>query len=220
MNEAITVTRPRSSARSRPVGNSTKLGCTKLAASSNITLPEEARPCAIASCAVRVVIRRGVLARVLAARRRSRKRSLRGRARSRRYGRSDGVMRGDGDDRLDDARIPLRTRVFAEDGDCTFVSHALSVLAGVGHRVVRVAHCDDACLEGDLLSGELVWVAVAVGPFMVRPYDGRDGDEVRNGAEQLVADDGVALNFGVFVVGESARLGEHVVVDAEFADVV
>ena len=86
--------------------------------------------------------------------------------------------------------------------------------------VVRVARRDDPRFERDRVADEVVGIPRAVGTFMVCPKDGGNGLQARDGAQESVTDDRVALNLGVFGVGEPPGLGEYPVLDAELADVV
>ena len=74
--------------------------------------------------------------------------------------------------------------------------------------------------SGIAFAGQPVGITGAVRTFVMGPDDRRDRNQDRHRPEELVTDDGVALHFGVFVVGEASGLGQDRVLDAELADIV
>src|SRR5262245_26201528 len=60
----------------------------------------------------------------------------------------------DSEERLDDARVPLRARAFAQNQVEAMLVHAFSVRSIAGHRVVGIGHCDDTSEKWNLLARE------------------------------------------------------------------
>ena len=96
----------------------------------------------------------------------------------------------------------------------------MAVLAGVGHGVECVAHCDDACGERDRRAGQSVGVAASVDAFMVASHEWSDGRQRGDGAHDRLAIDGVVLDQLVLGGSQPAGLVEQRVGCVQFPDVV
>ena len=70
-----------------------------------------------------------------------------------------------------DTFVPLGSGVLGEDGECPVRAHALTILAGVRHRVVGVARGDDSGGEWDVVAGDVVGVPGAVDAFVMAADD-------------------------------------------------
>ena len=99
--------------------------------------------------------------------------------------------------------------------------HAAAVGTVGDHRVVGVAHGDDARAERDLVAGlRRVGVAAAVGPLVARADERGDAGQAGRGLEDPLADQRVAAHERPLVAVERAGLVEDRVRDRELADVV
>ena len=89
-----------------------------------------------------------------------------------------------------------------------------------GERVPHVGHGHDPRGQRDLLPGDPVGVAAPVVALVVLADHGEGVAQRRGPPDDVLADDRVLLDPGPLVVGEGAWLVEHVVGDADLADVM
>ena len=125
-----------------------------------------------------------------------------------------------GEQRVDHRRVELGAGVGAQLVARAVLAQRLAVRAVGDERVVGVAGQDDACRERDRLAGEAVGVAAAVPALVLVADGGRDVAEPRQRAQDALADDRVLAHELPLVVVELAGLVQHVVGDADLADVV
>ena len=88
------------------------------------------------------------------------------------------------------------------------------------HRVERISEGDQPRDHRDVLAREAVWVPDAVPPLVVVQHAGQDVAELGDVLEDAVPDLGMLADPGVLLVGELARLQQHVLGHADLADVV
>jgi hypothetical protein len=88
-----------------------------------------------------------------------------------------------------------------------------------GDRVERVGHGDDARPDRDLIAGQSAGVSLPVEALVMVAYD-RGQRGVVEGLHQPGPVDWVALDGGVFLVGQPPRLVENLCRRVDLADVV
>lgn len=140
------------------------------------------------------------------------------RGESRSLGRRVGAVE-DGEEGVDDGGVELRAPAALEFGAGCVVPECLAVDTVGGHRLVRVGHRQDPCLQRHLLAREPERIAAAVRALVMGE------DPVPHVVEHVAAKDAradlrVAPHLGVLVVGERPRLVENRVGHADLADVV
>ena len=96
----------------------------------------------------------------------------------------------------------------------------LAVWAGRRHRRERVGHREDPADQRDVVAGEAVEIAATVDPLVVVPDAGSHGVDVGDVADDHVAERDVLLHDLELLVGQLAGLAQHLVGDADLADVV
>jgi hypothetical protein len=118
------------------------------------------------------------------------------------------------------ARVEMGAAVGLQVGQGTVGRPGRPVGAIRGQRVPHVGHGHDAGGQRDLLPGEAVGIAAPLVALVVLA-DHRQGVAQRRGPPDDVGpDDRVLLDPGPLLVGEGAGLVQHVVGDADLADVV
>src|SRR4051794_36929352 len=84
-----------------------------------------------------------------------------------------------GEEDLDDARVELLARALAQLIAGDLDRQRAPVDAVAGHRLVRVGHRQDACLERDLVAGQARGITAAVRALVVRAHPRGDVLELR-----------------------------------------
>ena len=120
----------------------------------------------------------------------------------------------------DELGIELRARAALDLADRDLVLERAAIGAVGGHRVVGVGDRDDAADERDVLAREPARIAAAVEPLVVAPAAVDQAVQARHRLEDALALLGVLAEDGDLLGRQLAGLVEHVVADADLADVV
>ena len=98
--------------------------------------------------------------------------------------------------------------------------HGRLVGAVGGHGIERIRHANDARHQGDLRSRQSIRVAPAIDMLVVQ-FDARQHFlQLRNGAHDVRAFDGVLLHQAELFGRKRPRLFQHAILDADFSHVV
>ena len=124
------------------------------------------------------------------------------------------------DERVGELGVELGARAALDLADRDLVAERAAVRAVRGHRVVGVGDRDDAADQRDVLTRQAARVAAAVEPLVVAPAAVDQAVQARHRLEDALALLGVLAEHRDLLGRQLAGLVEHVVADADLADVV
>ena len=84
--------------------------------------------------------------------------------------------------------------MFLEGSDCPSVTEPFPILAGEGHRVVRVADADDPRQERNVVACQTVRISAAIDAFMMPAHDRADVGKHRRLLDEDLASDRVTFD--------------------------
>src|SRR5262249_35263873 len=118
------------------------------------------------------------------------------------------------------AWVELRARTLLEPAKCLVTRKSLAIRPVGRHRVVRVAHEDDARLERDVLAGNPIGIAGAVVALVAVTHDRADILEPVDGRDDALTELRMLLDQPALAVRQRARLRQDGLGDPDLADVV
>src|SRR5689334_13989757 len=95
-----------------------------------------------------------------------------------------------------------------------------AIRARAGDCIERIRHVDDAGEDGNLIASKPVRISLPVRPLVMELHDREMPFEEGDGAQDARADDGMRLDLLEFLRRQRAWLQQHLIADADLADVV
>ncbi len=124
------------------------------------------------------------------------------------------------DEQLHEARIVHGSRLCLEQVNRIFNPKRHLVWSGGANRVERVGNGKNPCAKWNFLAFETVWIATSIPTFVMVPDVLRHRKRELNLLQYLTSGGCMHLHLLEFLLAESTRLVEDIVVDGELPDVV
>jgi hypothetical protein len=122
--------------------------------------------------------------------------------------------------RVNNLGIPLLARALAEDRVELFVLDSFAVGPVARHCVDRIGHGDDPRQQRSFFAFQTGRVASSVPSFVMVADDGHHHIELLDSVENAATQLGMCLDMLEFGGGQRARFTEHIIIDADFSNVM